>query len=53
MDRDKKQEVVGGLSEAFAKAKIAVVATDVVGVGVDTPEDAVRVERLLLERANG
>ena len=26
MDRDKKQEVVGGLSEAFAKAKIAVVA---------------------------
>lgn len=31
-------------------AKIAVVRTDDDGVGVDTPEDAVRVEKLLLER---
>ena len=30
--------------------KIAVVETDDIGVGVDTPEDAARVERLLLER---
>ena len=31
-------------------AKIAVVRTRDEGVGVDTPEDAVRVERLLLAR---
>ena len=31
-------------------ARIAVVRTDDDGVGVDTPEDAVRVEKLLLER---
>ena len=31
-------------------ARIAVVRTEDDGVGVDTPEDAVRVERLLLER---
>lgn len=31
-------------------AKIAVVRTEDDGVGVDTPEDAVRVEKLLLER---
>ena len=32
-------------------ARIGVVRTDDEGVGVDTPEDAVRVEKLLLERA--
>lgn len=31
-------------------AKIAVIRTDDDGVGVDTPEDAVRVEKMLLER---
>lgn len=31
-------------------AKIAVVRTNDEGVGVDTPEDAIRVERILLER---
>ena len=31
-------------------AKIAVVRTDDEGVGVDTPEDAARVEKLLLAR---
>jgi 3-deoxy-manno-octulosonate cytidylyltransferase (CMP-KDO synthetase) len=31
-------------------AKIAVVRTEDTGVGVDTPEDAVRVERILRER---
>ena len=31
-------------------ARIAVVRTEDEGVGVDTPEDAVRVERLLLAR---
>jgi 3-deoxy-manno-octulosonate cytidylyltransferase (CMP-KDO synthetase) len=32
-------------------AKIAVVKTDDEGIGVDTPEDALRVEELLRERA--
>jgi CMP-2-keto-3-deoxyoctulosonic acid synthetase len=32
-------------------AKIAVVKTDDEGIGVDTPEDAKRVEALLLERS--
>jgi CMP-2-keto-3-deoxyoctulosonic acid synthetase len=31
-------------------AKIAVVKTDDEGIGVDTPEDAKRVEEMLLER---
>ena len=33
-------------------AKIAVVQTDDEGIGVDTPEDAVRVERILIERGH-
>jgi len=33
-------------------AKIAVVRTEDEGVGVDTPEDALRVEKVLLERRN-
>ncbi len=48
-----KAEKLEQLRALWMGAKIAVVATDDVGVGVDTPEDAVRVERLLLERANG
>ena len=34
-------------------ARIAVIRTDDEGVGVDTPEDAVRVEALLAERLKG
>jgi CMP-2-keto-3-deoxyoctulosonic acid synthetase len=31
--------------------RIAVIRTEDEGVGVDTPEDAVRVEKILLERS--
>ncbi|MBQ6136453.1 MAG: 3-deoxy-manno-octulosonate cytidylyltransferase [Kiritimatiellae bacterium] len=48
-----KTEKLEQLRALWMGARIAVVRTEDPGVGVDTPEDAVRVERLLLERANG
>jgi len=45
-----KTEKLEQLRALWMGAKIAVVRTDDEGVGVDTPEDAVRVEKLLLER---
>ena len=46
-----KTEKLEQLRALYMGAKIAVVRTADEGVGVDTPEDAVRVERLLLARA--
>ena len=46
-----KTEKLEQLRALWMGAKIAVVKTDDEGVGVDTPEDAARVERILLERA--
>lgn len=48
-----KTEKLEQLRALWMGAKIAVVKTDDEGVGVDTPEDAVRVEKLLAERMNG
>lgn len=45
-----KTEKLEQLRALWMGAKIAVVKTDDEGVGVDTPEDAERVERILLER---
>jgi 3-deoxy-manno-octulosonate cytidylyltransferase (CMP-KDO synthetase) len=45
-----KTEKLEQLRALWMGAKIAVVQTNDEGVGVDTPEDAVRVERILLER---
>ena len=45
-----KTEKLEQLRALWMGAKIAVVKTEDEGVGVDTPEDAVRVERILLER---
>ena len=45
-----KTEKLEQLRALWMGAKIAVVQTDDEGVGVDTPEDAVRVERILVER---
>lgn len=45
-----KTEKLEQLRALWMGAKIAVVRTDDEGVGVDTPEDAKRVERILLER---
>ena len=45
-----KTEKLEQLRALWTGAKIAVVRTDDEGVGVDTPEDAVRVERILIER---
>ena len=45
-----KTEKLEQLRALWMGAKIAVVRTEDEGVGVDTPEDAVRVEKLLLER---
>ena len=45
-----KTEKLEQLRALWMGAKIAVVRTDDEGVGVDTPEDAVRVERILIER---
>ncbi len=45
-----KTEKLEQLRALWMGAKIAVVRTNDDGVGVDTPEDAARVERLLLER---
>ena len=45
-----KTEKLEQLRALWMGARIAVVATEDEGVGVDTPEDAVRVERLLLAR---
>ena len=45
-----KTEKLEQLRALWMGAKIAVVRTDDEGVGVDTPEDAVRVEKLLLDR---
>ena len=47
LERTEKLEQLRAL---WMGARIAVVRTDDDGVGVDTPEDAVRVERILLER---
>lgn len=46
-----KTEKLEQLRALWMGAKIAVVKTEDEGVGVDTPEDAARVERILLERA--
>ncbi len=46
-----KTEKLEQLRALYMGAKIAVVRTEDDGVGVDTPEDAVRVEQLLLARA--
>ena len=46
-----KTEKLEQLRALWMGAKIAVVRTDDEGVGVDTPEDAARVERILLERS--
>ncbi|MBR4354459.1 MAG: 3-deoxy-manno-octulosonate cytidylyltransferase [Kiritimatiellae bacterium] len=46
-----KTEKLEQLRALYMGAKIAVVRTADEGVGVDTPEDAVRVEKLLLARA--
>ena len=45
-----KTEKLEQLRALWMGARIAVVKTEDEGVGVDTPEDAVRVEKLLLER---
>ena len=45
-----KTEKLEQLRALWMGAKIAVVRTYDEGVGVDTPEDAIRVERILLER---
>ena len=45
-----KTEKLEQLRALWMGAKIAVVRTDDEGVGVDTPEDAERVEKMLLER---
>ena len=45
-----KTEKLEQLRALWMGAKIAVVKTDDEGVGVDTPEDAKRVERILIER---
>ena len=45
-----KTEKLEQLRALWMGAKIAVVRTDDDGVGVDTPEDAKRVEKILLER---
>ena len=45
-----KTEKLEQLRALWMGAKIAVVRTEDEGVGVDTPEDAVRVERILRER---
>ena len=45
-----KTEKLEQLRALWMGAKIAVVRTEDEGVGVDTPEDAVRVEKLLLDR---
>lgn len=45
-----KTEKLEQLRALWMGAKIAVVKTDDEGVGVDTPEDAKRVERILVER---
>ena len=45
-----KTEKLEQLRALWMGARIAVVRTDDEGVGVDTPEDAARVEKLLLER---
>ena len=45
-----KTEKLEQLRALWMGARIAVVKTNDEGVGVDTPEDAARVERLLLER---
>jgi len=47
LERTEKLEQLRAL---WMGAKIAVVRTEDEGIGVDTPEDAVRVEKLLLER---
>ena len=47
-----KTEKLEQLRALWMGAKIAVVKTDDEGVGVDTPEDAKRVEALLLARSN-
>ena len=47
-----KTEKLEQLRALWMGAKIAVVETDDEGVGVDTPEDARRVEKLLLERSS-
>jgi 3-deoxy-manno-octulosonate cytidylyltransferase (CMP-KDO synthetase) len=47
LERTEKLEQLRAL---WMGARIAVVRTADDGVGVDTPEDAVRVERILLER---
>lgn len=47
LERTEKLEQLRAL---WMGAKIAVVKTDDEGIGVDTPEDAKRVEKLLLER---
>ena len=46
-----KPEQLEQLRALWMGAKIAVVKTDDEGIGVDTPEDAKRVEALLLERS--
>ena len=45
-----KTEKLEQLRALWMGARIAVVRTEDEGVGVDTPEDAVRVERILIER---
>ena len=45
-----KTEKLEQLRALWMGAKIAVVETSDEGVGVDTPEDAKRVEKILLER---
>ncbi len=45
-----KTEKLEQLRALWMGAKIAVVRTEDEGIGVDTPEDAIRVERILLER---
>ena len=47
-----KTEKLEQLRALWMGAKIAVVRTDDEGVGVDTPEDAVRVEKILVGRKN-
>ena len=48
-----KTEKLEQLRALWMGAKIAVIRTEDEGVGVDTPEDAVRVEALLAERLKG
>jgi len=47
-----KTEKLEQLRALWMGARIAVVRTEDEGVGVDTPEDAARVEKILLKRAN-